>query len=385
MKGYSSLKRAGTLSVLAILLMTTWLVPRAVSASSPVAMSGSFYAQKFEIPVGGVVRNSSVYVVVFNQGTKAVAFVVGYAAPTDVTLDLSETEFVLDPGQSKEVLVAVLVGANAVPGSYQITVNVEALGGGSGIELLGAAEQGASLRIVREAGDVHVETVSLGGERLSSHVRLWKIVDGNEYEFAESVTGVLDATVSPGSYVVKAFSTGVELASQEFDVADQNQKSLTLTVEPIYFKSFDVVLENGSTEETSHAQVLYTIANVYRPVSETSVDLVVMLDGAHLETIPAILTMSALNTGDTVESYSYVPSAGWENGTYSYRLELYVGGELYASTRDVTPGTGATTQRGWLWVVWPVVGILCIAALGSLTFFVSKRRKKRHERLARKA
>jgi hypothetical protein len=110
-----------------------------------------------------------------------------------------------------------------------------------------------------------------------------------------------------------------------------------------------------------------------------------MHDGTHLETVPAILTMSALNTGDTVESYSYVPSAGWKDGTYSYRLELYVGGELYASTRDVTPGAGATAQRGWLWVVWPVVGILCIVALGSLTFFVSKRRKKEHERLARKA
>ncbi len=210
----SSLKRAGILSVLAILLLATELVPRAASASGPVAISGSFYAQKFEIPVGGVVRSSSVYVVAFNQGTEAVTFVVGYTAPPDVTLDLSETEFVLDPGQSKEVLVAVRVGADAVPGSYEIAVNVKALGGGSGIELLGAAEQVASLTIVDEAGDVHVETVSPGGERLLSHVRLWKIIEGNEYEYAESVTGVLDAVVSPGSYVVKAFSMGVELASR---------------------------------------------------------------------------------------------------------------------------------------------------------------------------
>ncbi len=156
-------------------------------------------------------------------------------------------------------------------------------------------------------------------------------------------------------------------------------------MEPIYFKSFDVVLENVSTGEPDYAQVLYTIANVYRPVTEASVDLVVTHDGAHLETVPAILTLSVLNTGDTVESYSYVPSAGWEKGTYSYRLEIYVGGELYASSRDVMPGYGDSESWGWLWVVWVVVGILCIAGLGSVTSFVWKRRKKEHERLARKA
>ena len=54
--------------------------PRPVSSAGPVAISGSFYTQKFEIPVGGSVDVSSIYVVAFNQGTEAATFVVSSTA-----------------------------------------------------------------------------------------------------------------------------------------------------------------------------------------------------------------------------------------------------------------------------------------------------------------
>ena len=81
-----------------------------------------------------------------------------------------------------------------------------------------------------------------------THIRLWKIIDGEQYEFAESVTGLLDTIVSPGSYVVKAFSMGVELASEEFEIAHLEQKNITLTVETIYFKSFAGLWRGTSTQ-----------------------------------------------------------------------------------------------------------------------------------------
>ena len=67
--------------------------------------------------MGGSVDVSSVYVVAFNQGTEAATFVVSYTTTApDVTLRLSDDEFILNPAQSREVQVGVYVGANAIPG-----------------------------------------------------------------------------------------------------------------------------------------------------------------------------------------------------------------------------------------------------------------------------
>src|SRR5512136_2274500 len=121
MKKYSDIKRAAVFIVLALLLpaigvsLAANLLLQPVSVSGAVAMSGSFYAQKFEIPVGGTVRSSSIYVTAFNNGVEPITFVMGYTAPPNVALELSDNVFVLNGEQSKEVLVAVHVGADAVP------------------------------------------------------------------------------------------------------------------------------------------------------------------------------------------------------------------------------------------------------------------------------
>jgi hypothetical protein len=381
MKGYSGLKRAGILTVLAVLLLTTGLLPRPVSSAGPVAISGSFYTQRFQIPVGGSVSASSIYVVAFNQGTEAATFIVSSSAPPDVTIGLSDNEFILAPSESRVVLVAVQVGADAVPGLYEVTVNVRAQRGeGEGVEVIGSAEEVASLSIVGEAGSVHAVSMSPRGDPVLAHIRLWKIIDGELYEIAESHTGVIDTIVSPGTYLVKAFSMGVELASQQFDVAHLEQKSISLSVETIYFKYFAATLaRNVNTGAPGYAQVVYTITNVYEPVANAAVNLVVTFEGADLEMIPGILTLSALNTGDTGVPYQYFPGAGWEEGTYSFQLELYLGGQFYAGTEpaslDVSVPGGQS--RSWLW--WILPGVVGGGGLGILIFFLWKRRKKKKE------
>jgi len=390
MKGYSGLKKAEVFFVLAVILLaiglplTNGLFPRPVSAQNAVAISGNFYTQKFVIPVGGSVDVSSVYVVAFNQGTEAATFIVSSSAPTapDVTIRLSETQFVLDPAQSREVQVGVYVGANATPGIHDIMVNVQAHKETTEgiIQVLGSAEQKASLSIVGEAGNVHVETVSPSGGRVQTHIRLWKVIDGEQYEFAESVTGVLDKVISPGHYIVKAYSMGVELASEEFDIAHLEQVSRTFTVETIYFKYFEPTLAtNVNTGAPGYAQMVYTIANVYQPVANAAVNLVVKFEGSDLEMVPGILTLSELSTGDTGVPYQYFPSAGWEKGTYTFQLELYLGGQLYARSEEKTLDVGLPSGRS-MWWLWILLGVLAAAGLGFLVFFLLKRRKKEEEK-----
>ncbi|MBN2098025.1 MAG: hypothetical protein JW753_00355 [Dehalococcoidia bacterium] len=390
MRGYSGVNKAGVLFVLAVLLLaiglplTAGLIPGPVSAQNAVAISGSFYKQKFVIPVGGSIDVSSVYVVAFNQGTEAATFIVSSSHPTapDVTIELSEAEFILNPAQSREVQVGVYVGANANPGMHEIAVKVQAQTETTEgvVQPLGSAEQVASLSIVGEAGNVRVETVSPSGGRVQTHIRLWKVIDGEQYEFAESVTGLLEKVVSPGHYIVKAFSMGVELASDEFDVAHLEQVNRTLTVETIYFKSFAATLaRNVNTGEPGYAQVVYTIANVYQAVANAQVNLVVKFEGADLELIQGILTLSVLNTGDTGVPYQYFPSAGWEKGTYTFQLELYLGGQLYARSTEADLDVGLPGGRSLLWL-WILLGVLGAAGLGFLIFFLVKRRREQEEK-----
>lgn len=355
------------------------LVPGRASAAGPVAISGSFYSQVFEIPAGGSASGPSIYVTAFNQSTEAATFILSASAPPDVTLELSDNVFLLNPAESREVMVAVHVGADAVPGLHEVTVSVRAQKDTSGgIQVLGAAEQVATLSIVGEAGSVHLESVSPRGDRVLAHVRLWKIINGSQFEVRDSHTGVIDTIVSPGRYIAKAFSMGVELDSEEFQVAHLEQKSISLTAETIYFKSFSATLaRNINTGAPGYVQILYTIANVYQPVSDAAVNLEVTLNGEYLEAMPGILTLSALNTGDTGVPYQYFPGPGWETGTYGFTVQLYISGQTYASTQEATLDVevaGATAQRSWLWILFVILGVTGAAGLGLAVFSIVRKR-----------
>ena len=159
-----------------------------------------------------------------------------------------------------------------------------------------------------------------------------------------------------------------------------SEKSLTLTVETVYFEGFRIIpAYHTQTHELGYVQIAYTVTNVYQPMANAEVRLVVTLDGASLEEV-SLLTQNPLDVGSIGVPYHYVPAWGWEKGTYGFSLQLYVDEQLYASTTEQTLAVGIGGSRGWMWILIAVIGGgLGLLVLGVLVL----RRRKRGGRPAK--
>lgn len=328
---------AGFAPLLLVVMLVAAVVPASMAyAQGGIAMAGTFYAQVFQIPQGVEVSAPSIYVVVFNHGGDESRTRMSCDAPLGVEVLLSEGEFTLSPGGQKKVFITVRVSEDAVPGKYELVVRAERVVPEveGKVAVATAAAQKADLIIVGESALVEVRVVSPDGEPVVSVVRLLKVIEGKEREFAFSETGVLEAKVSSGSYIASAYVAGQKLAEDRFDVAADETKRVALTVRTVYIGGFGAVPNHFTeTGRLAFAEVVYTINNLYQRMVDVEVILKVSLDGEPLEEI-SLVTFGSLDTGRTGGRYNYTPSKGWESGEYSFRLELYTGGELYTRTLE---------------------------------------------------
>ena len=73
--------------------------------------------------------------------------------------------------------------------------------------------------------------------------------------------------------------------------------------------------------------------------------LKVTRDGAQPDEVK-LATLAPLEKGRLGLSYNYVPSGGWEKATYTFKLNLNIGGETYTTSREETLETGTITAQG---------------------------------------
>jgi len=356
---------------MAILLLVSLLVAP-VQAAGGLAISGSFYRQVFEIPQGSSVNVPSIYVVVFNQSSEEFGVRMTSEAPTGVNVILSEDDFTLGAGEQQKVFVGVEVTPDAAPGEYTVSISAESYReGGSGIQIMGAAGQRATLVVLGESASVRVQTVSPNGEPVMAVVRLFKAIGNGNHEFAYSETGSLEVTVSPGSFIASAYVGGQKLAEESFQVGADEEKTVALTVATVHFEGFGVVPNYHS--ETGHlafAEVVYTINNLYQTFPQGEVVLQVSLNDNAGEEL-TLATLTPLEKGRLGLRYNYTPSAGWKQGSYGLRLQLYIGGEVYATTLEETLQvsqaltTGGRLSNGML-VGSVAAGVALLIAIGLL-------------------
>jgi len=387
---WGGISRVAPFIFFVLLLVTLMPFFRATPARADggIAISGSFYRQVFEIPQGSSVSGPSVYVTVFNQSSGVFSVDMTSAAPTGVTVTLSHDDFTLQPGSQQQVWIAVAASEDAVPGYYENGVEVTALAwteGGEGIQILGAAAQNASLLVTGEWARVLVDSVGPNGQPVATQLRLFKVINGQNYEYSHSNTGHLEATVSPGSYVAYSYNNGTELALQSFEVAAGEEKQVTLTVNTIYFSHFEILpAYNDETGELGFVQVSYTVKNVYQQMASASVSLTVTLDGDLVDE-GEILNLSPLNLGDFGAPYTYIPASGWRSGTYGFTLRLYVDVQLYAGTQEQTLEVGVGSESALPWWIFVLAALGGGLIIGGIIVFLRRRKKQDKPEKAQKA
>ena len=382
MNWHSCLKREAIrlAPLIPLLLLISMFMAAPAQAQGGLAISGSFYRQAFEIPQGSSVSAPSVYVVVFNQGDEEFGIRMTWEVPVGVNINLSHDDFTLQPGDQQEVLIGVEVTQDATPGEYEISVTAEAYKqSAGGIQLLGAAGQSATLMVLGESASVTVQAVSPDGEPVVAVVRLFKVIAGENYEFAYSETGTLEATVSPGSFIASAYVGGEKLAEESFELAADEERTATLTVGTVYFEGFGIVPNyHSETGELAFGEIVYTVRNLYQPVANAEIILLVTRDGASLDEI-SLATLSPLDIGRVGLSYNYIPSGGWVDGSYGFKLQLNLDGEPYATTLeeqfDVSAGGVAGGDDGGISPALIGGIVAAVLVVGGMGYFLVRRRR----------
>jgi len=344
------------LATLILLLVASLFMAQPVKAGG-LAMSGSFYRQEFEIPVGTSLSTPDIYVVVFNQGSDDLNISMATETPAGVELVLSATDFTLKAGEQKMIDIGVDVSQAAVPGNYTLTVTAEAHKEGTGIQLLGAAGQTAKLTITGEAASVEVAAVTPDGGAVPATVKLYKLSGNQNFNIGYSETGSLKMTVAPGNYLAEAYVGGNKLADETFSVAANETKKITLEIKTVYFEGFSIVPNyNTKTNELAFAQVVYTVNNLLEAFPEAKVIMEVTEGGAPLDET-TLATLAPLEKGRDGLNYNYIPSGGWQKTTYTFKLDLQIGGQLYVSSQEQKLELGAGAPSGAPGKInWPLIG-----------------------------
>lgn len=347
-------RRTGWLVTFVLLLMASLLVPQPAKAGG-LAISGSFYRQEFEIPQGTSLSTPDIYVVVLNNGSEDFNISMSTEAPAGVELLLSAKDFQLKVGEQKRIDISVKVSEAAVPGNYTLRVTAEAHKEGTGIQLLGAAGQTAKLTITGEAASVEVAAVTPDGTPLAAMVKLYKKAGNQNFNVGYSETGNIKMKVAPGNYLAEAYVAGNKLADETFSVAANETKKITLEVKTVYFEGFGIVPNyNTETKELAFAQVVYTVNNLLQPFPEAKVILKVTKGGTPLDET-TLATLAPLEKGRVGLSYNYIPAGGWQKATYTFKLELQIGGKPYVGSKEEklelgagTASSGISGNMNWL-------------------------------------
>ncbi len=364
--------------LIAFLFIASLFLAPPAQAQGGFALSGSFYRQNFEIPQGSSVSGPDIYVVVFNNTAAELGVRITTQAPLGVKITLSQSDFTLPPGGQQQVLIGVEVSKDAAPGEYKISVTAESYKkGATGIQIMGAAGQSASLVVLGESASVTVRATSPEGQPVVATVRLYRVMAGQNYEVAYSETGTLETKVAPGNFIAAVYVGGEKMAEQSFAVAAGEQKTITLSAATVYFEGFGIVPNYlKKTGELAFAQIVYTVRNLYKPVAEAEVILEVSHDGAPLAEI-SLATLSPLDMGRVGLNYNYIPAGGWAGGSYGFRLRLKLDGKPYASTLEESLNVGGSSAPGGGMSLAVIGGIAAgvVIVAGGLYFLVRKRRR----------
>ncbi|OGN99986.1 MAG: hypothetical protein A2Y58_00230 [Chloroflexi bacterium RBG_13_51_52] len=328
----TNLKNAICLGCLLALFGTvTWTAP--VQAQGGFAMSGSFNAQQLELPQGTNLRTPDIYVVIFNNSSEDLNVKMTTSAPFGVTIVLPEYDFPLAANSQRKLEVGIDVGIEAAPGAYKIGITAQPYKlGTQGIQIVGAAGQEADLTITGESSVLDIATVSPDGAPVTAMIILFRDYEQSDFEIARVDNGILNLTVSPGRYTARAYIAGSKLAEESFTVAADEQKTLSLTVKTVYFEGFEIVPNyQRDTNKLVMVQVVSTLNNLLDAFTEVKVNLLVSRD-TQQESI-TIINLSRLEQGKIELKNNYIPADGWQQGVYTFTLQLEVGGNIYTASQ----------------------------------------------------
>jgi hypothetical protein len=132
----------------------------------------------------------------------------------------------------------------------------------------------------------------------------------------KKIAGVFQASVND--------LTGLFTVIETPSLAPQSQLKISLlSITPSY---------DDKTLNPISTKVTYQLENLTEAVTDAELILKVTINGEQLEDV--ILVAPGQLLANDIGSLDYIPPLGWQSGTYTFRTELYLGGNLCASTSE---------------------------------------------------
>lgn len=363
-----------------IMLSSGFFLSNIALADEGVAMSGTFAGQKYVIPSGSSASSSEIFVTVISEYETNIGIQMTCLTPVGVNINLSDTDFTLDPGESQAISIEIQTTEDAVSGNLSITATPYIVNPG-GVQTLPEITHTASLTIIGESASITLLAVSPDDTPVIAELRLFKLIEGRYQEVAyDTSASSLNAIVAPGTFLAQAYVGGQMLDEETFDIAADENKTIKLTAGTIYFENPGILPYYDNDGKLGYINIYYTVRNVYEPVDNVAIKLLVKLDGNTIEQKPD-LTIPILGEGRTIGSIDYFPYSG--NGLYSFTLQMFVDGVLYTCSPEMpfevdedggSSGTGDDSNLPL------IVGIVCavVLLLDIAIYMIYRSRKAKH-------
>ncbi len=322
------------LLIVILTITSSPLISHTESELSKIAITGSFYKYEYILAPNTTIEGKDIYIAIINTANKPINVSLGYEAPDFIEIIFSHQNVTLLPGEHKIIYIKIKALPNAIPGEYEVKVyaNIIMKTVEGKVILVPGAGQRTTIRVVGPTGRLVAETIDKEGNHVTTEISVLRITPKGVYTVITNKSGYINISIPPGKYIIRAMLASEILAEEKIVIEENETKRVFLTVSTIWFDYFDV-LPYYKDNNIVFAEVIGVVKNVYKPVNNVSIILVVGYNGSFLENI-SIASVPVLPQGRAEYKYRYIPVNGWQNGTYTFKLIMISSKRIYSETPE---------------------------------------------------
>lgn len=358
------------LRILSFFLLFSLIMPfvaLSVKAENSFGISGTFTDYRYKMVPGESITTPDVYVMFFNNYDTEITVEYYTSGPEGVEFLFDNIPVKIPANKTVKVPISLKVDEKTVPGNYEIGVAAKVIPDEvNGVILAPSTKLNATISILGEAGEFIIKTVDYQEEPFKSTIRLYREDDDGTYAVATSETGILEDRMVPGNYTAYAYYNEQEIGRKKFTLKANDDLEIILPVETVFIPTFSATAQFESNGELiRNAQLVYTIDNIFNPIENAKLILSVLRNEEKLETTE-LLAFPTLLVGKTEGRYSYIPSNAWENGVYTFKLQVLDQNNQVLANSFEQSILVDQFPFNWIPVLIGTIGVLVASLIGAL-------------------
>ena len=327
--------RATVSTAVALMLLTgTAGIPAGAQEGPPLSIGGTTgfpsgatfpFVTADQDQLGRIETSMSVQ----NLSEERAEFTINAGLPPGATIELlDDGPIIVDPGEFRRVPFAILVGPAVPDGRYDVIITIgfadpprPPTPGSAYAPAVGGR---LTLLVQSASANVTVRPVSRAdGSPVAGTITLSYLDAGVQPVVIETVDGtVLSREVVPGTYRAEFTATGVEPQTVDFEVAEGEDRTVTIEVPAVQFRQVGAVPRFDEDGRVVTAELLAVVNNSFtRVAGPVRLEVVVTRDGGEVEVYP-LGQLAELAEGTTEQRTSYRPTDGFGAGDWRFTFRL---------------------------------------------------------------